>query len=151
MIEVNLLGVTITNNLSWNIHVSEVVKKASKCLYFLRQLKRDNVKKADLLRFSTSCIRFLCDYAVPVFHASLPQYLIDDLERVQKRALSIIRPTLSYTNALAALDLESLMVHQKRLSQPLLDNILEDGDHRPHHLLPASHIVHNTLLGVPGL
>ena len=35
-----LLGVTITSNLSWNTHVSEMVEKASKRLYFLRQLKR---------------------------------------------------------------------------------------------------------------
>ena len=66
-----------------------IVKKASKRLYFRRQLKRAQVEKADLLRFYTSCVRSVCDYAIPVFHASLPQYLIDDLERVQKRALSI--------------------------------------------------------------
>lgn len=35
-----LLGVTITINLSWNMRVSEMVEKASKRLYFLRQLKR---------------------------------------------------------------------------------------------------------------
>ena len=89
-----LLGVTITSNLSWNMHLSEIVKKASKRLYFRRQLRRAQVEKADLLRFYTSCIRSVCDYAIPVFHASLPQYLIDDLERVQKRALSIICPHL---------------------------------------------------------
>ena len=76
------------------MHVSEIVKKASKRLYFLRQLKRAHFEKALLLRFYTSCIRSVCDYAIPVFHASLPQYLIDDLERVQKRALSIIMPHL---------------------------------------------------------
>ena len=35
-----LLGVTITSNLSWNMHVSEMVEKASKRLYIPRQLKR---------------------------------------------------------------------------------------------------------------
>ena len=99
-----LLGVTITSNLSWNMHVSEIVKKASKRLYFLRQLKRATMsRKPSCLGFATSCIRSVCDYAIPVFHASLPQYLIDDLERVQKRALSIICPTLSYDNALASI------------------------------------------------
>ena len=134
-----LLGVTITSNLSWNMHVSELVKKASKRLYFLRQLKRAHVEKALLLRFYTSCIRSVCDYAIPVFHASLPQYLIDDLERVQKRALSIICPTLSYDNALASLDLELLVVHHHRLCQSLFNSILEDTDHRLRHLLPVSY------------
>ena len=77
-----LLGSIITNNLSWNIHVFEVVKKASKHLYFLRQL---NVVKADLLTFYSSCIRSTCDYAAPVLHASLPQYLIEDLERADSK------------------------------------------------------------------
>ena len=35
-----LLGVIITINLSWNEHINETVKKASKRLYFLVQLKR---------------------------------------------------------------------------------------------------------------
>ena len=35
---VKLLGVTITNNLSWNLHINETTKKASKRLYVLRQL-----------------------------------------------------------------------------------------------------------------
>ena len=100
MDHVKLLGVTITNNLLWNIHVSEVVKKASKRLYFLRQLKRAYVQKDDLLRFYISCIRSFGYYAAPVFHASLPQFLIDDLERVQKRAISIISPPLPATQTL---------------------------------------------------
>ena len=116
-----------------------MVKKASKRLNFLRKLKRANVQKADLIRFNTSCIRSVSDNAAPVFHASLPQYLIDEMEHEQKRALSIISTTLSYANAPAALDLETLVVHHHRLSQSLFYNILEDRDHRLHHLLPALH------------
>ena len=70
-------------------------------------------------------IRSVCDYAIPVFHASLPQFLIDDLEGVQERALSIICPTLSYDNALASLVLELLVVHCQSLGQSLFDNILD--------------------------
>ena len=36
-----LLGLTISScNLNWNAHISEIVKKASKRIYFLVQLKR---------------------------------------------------------------------------------------------------------------
>ena len=38
-----LLGLTIANDLSWNDHVTEITKKASKRLYFLTQLKRAGV------------------------------------------------------------------------------------------------------------
>ena len=34
-----LLGLTISSNLTWNEHISDVIKKASKRLYFLVQLK----------------------------------------------------------------------------------------------------------------
>ena len=40
------------------------------------------------------------DYEVPVFHYSLPKYLMPELERVQKRAMSIICPGHSYHEAL---------------------------------------------------
>ena len=35
-----LFGVAITSGLSWNDYIDKVLKKASKCLYFLVQLKR---------------------------------------------------------------------------------------------------------------
>ena len=72
------------------MHVSEMVKKASKRPYFLRKWKRAYVEKADLLMFYTRYIMSVCDYEIPVFHASLPQYLIDDLESV-KTGLDKIR------------------------------------------------------------
>ena len=37
-----LLGLTISANLTWNVNIEEVVKKGSKRLYFLVQLKRAN-------------------------------------------------------------------------------------------------------------
>ena len=62
-----LLGVTISNNLRWNGHINEIIKKVSKRLYFLSQLKRARVAKQDLVLFYTSCIRSILTYASPVF------------------------------------------------------------------------------------
>ena len=97
---VKLLGVTITSNLTWNLHVAEVIKKASRRFYFLLQLKRAHVPKSDLVTFYTSCDRSVSDYAVQVFHSSPPLYLINDLERVQKRALSSYYQSIIYNEAL---------------------------------------------------
>ena len=133
-----LLGVTITNNLSWNIHINETIKKTSKRLYFLRPLKRNGVSTSDLVRFYT-CIRSVCDYAVPVFQSSLPNYLINDLEGLQKRALSIICPHLSYNESLAFLDMDSLFDHHSFLCSSLFSKILDDEEHKLHHLLPPRH------------
>ena len=85
-----LLGVTISSDLLWNQHISNVVKKASKRLYFLVQLKRARVSSKDLVLFYMTCIRYILIYAAPVFYFAIPIYLQRELERVQKRALSII-------------------------------------------------------------
>ena len=44
-----LLGVTIRSSPSWNAHINEVIKKASKRLYFLVQLKRARVMTSSIL------------------------------------------------------------------------------------------------------
>jgi len=82
---------------------SEDAFQASHCiavhLYFLRQLKCGKVPINDLLSFTT-CKRPVAEYACPVFHTALPQYLSDQLERLQKWALRIISTNdLSYRHA----------------------------------------------------
>ena len=75
-------------------------KKAYKRKYFLVQLKRAKLPCRDLVLFYATCIRSILVYAAPVFFYALPKYLQRELERVQKRALSIICPSLSYDEAL---------------------------------------------------
>ena len=92
-----LLGVMISNDLKWNVHVEMIGKKAVARLYFLRQLQRAKVPANDLLSFYITCIRPVAEYACSVFHTALPQYLSDQLERLQKRALRMISTNdLSY-------------------------------------------------------
>ena len=49
---VKLLGEYFQNNFKWNTHVSETIKKAAKCLYFLIQLKRAKVPLPESLVFN---------------------------------------------------------------------------------------------------
>ena len=42
-----LLGITISDNLTWNAHINEDVKKASKKLYFPIQLKWARLPPSD--------------------------------------------------------------------------------------------------------
>ena len=76
--------------MTWNSHISEVIKKASKRLYILVQLKRARVPLQDLVLFYTSCVRSVTGYAIPVFYNPLPQYLTNELLRIEKRSISII-------------------------------------------------------------
>ena len=84
-----LLGLTISSNLTWNAHVRDVIKKASKRIYFLIQLKRANVSHDDLKLFYITCIRSILDYAVPVFYYSLPKHLMNEMERMQKHVMGV--------------------------------------------------------------
>jgi hypothetical protein len=46
-------------------------------------------------------------YACPIFHHSLLNYLCEDLEKLQKRAIHIIFPTLPYAEALVEAGVDS--------------------------------------------
>ena len=51
-----ILGMTITDDLKWNVHVANILLKASKRLYLLKQLKRANVDTNSLNKFYCACI-----------------------------------------------------------------------------------------------
>ena len=52
-----LLGLHLDASLSWTTHINTVVSKASKRLYFLKQLKTAGVPPHQLLHFYTTVIR----------------------------------------------------------------------------------------------
>ena len=79
------------------------------------------------------------DYAVPVFHYSLPKYLMHELERIQKRAMSIICPGHSYHEALDIMNFKELATHHDEICETLFDTIVNDNNHRLYKLLPAPH------------
>lgn len=103
-----ILGVNVSSDLKWNHHIAEVVKKASKCLFCLSQLKRSDLGSDELVQFYHSCIHPITEHACPVFHDSLPVYLSCQLEAVQKRAMHIIFPRFPYDEALVKAGLVTL-------------------------------------------
>ena len=91
-----VLGLIIQNNLKWNEHIDSVVSKGSKRLYIIRTLRRSGVPAEDLLEIYFATIRSMLEYCCVVWHNTLPSYLANQLERVQKRALRIISPEYTY-------------------------------------------------------
>ena len=91
------LGVTMAKDLKLNGQVYESIRKANKRFRFLVLLKRANVSHQDIIQFYCIVIRSVLEYCTPIFRHSLPEYLGEDLKRVQKRAMSIIAPCQSYT------------------------------------------------------
>ena len=132
-----LLGLTIANDLTWNVHVTEITKKASKRLYFLTQLKRAGVPKQDLAMFYVSCVRSVIDYAAPVFFNGLPKYLKNELVRLEKRAMSII--TSGKCNSAIEVGVTPILDHHYGLCNKLFDNIVSDPNHKLKALLPPGY------------
>ena len=65
----------------------------------LRLLKRANADAKTLSTVYTTVIRPVLKYACQVWHFNISGYLSKGIERVQRRALRIILPELSYTEA----------------------------------------------------
>ena len=103
-----ILGLTVSSDCKWKMHVDNIVSKANKRLYLITQLKRARVPPNEIIQIYCSCIRPLLEYASPVFHNSLPQYLNLDIERVQKRCINRIFPGVSYEEGLKLAKLETL-------------------------------------------
>ena len=131
-----ILGVTISSDLKWNYHIADCIKKANKRLYFIVLLKRARVPVNDIVNFYCTTIRPVLEYCAPVFHHALPAYLSDDVERIQKRVISIISPDMSYQDNLDNLGLPTLYDRREELCKKLFDSIVSDSSHKLHHLLP---------------
>ena len=110
-----ILGLTVQDNMKWNEHIHNMVKKASKRLYMLRLLKKSNASTGTLITVYITIIRPVLEYACQVWHYNIQQYLSDDIEYVQKRALRIILPTQKYDEALIATNMTSLRDRREKL------------------------------------
>ena len=64
-------------------------------------LKRSNANIETLLAVYTTIIRPVLEYATQVWYFNIPDYLCEEIEVVQKCALTIILPSLNYSRALA--------------------------------------------------
>jgi hypothetical protein len=71
------------------------------------------------LAYFCACIRSSLDYACPVFHSSLPNYLHADPERVQKRALACIFPGKAYAEALTNAGIVPIKDHHNAMLSPI--------------------------------
>ena len=98
-------------------------------MYILRVLRRSGISPSDLLSVYYSLGRSILEYACSVWHTSLPNYLCNRIEQVQKRALRILYPDLHY------------IVHCPRLDVRRQEICLQtfkicDPGCRLHHLIP---------------
>lgn len=130
-----LLGVTISKDLSWNTHVHNITSKCNQRLFLLYHLRKSGVPPKDLLTVYKAMIRPVLEYACPAWHTSLPGYLHDELELIQKRALRTIFGWRPYEDNLAEAQLATAKDRRDELCHIFYTKMKAPG-HRLHHLLP---------------
>ena len=86
---VKILGVTFSDDFKWNVHFENVVRKASKRIFVIRNLKRSGCDDSILYNVYVALIRSVLLYCYPSF-CNAPAYLHKMLLRVEKRIFKII-------------------------------------------------------------
>ena len=85
-----LLGTFITNDLKWDLNTNEIIKKANFRLQLMHKVSGFGASLNDMKEIYFLFVRSILEQSSSVWHSSLTQENIDDLERVQKSALRII-------------------------------------------------------------
>ena len=57
--QTTILGLIVTENLTWSENTDYICKKASKRLHFLTELKRSGLSYSDLISYYTAVIRYV--------------------------------------------------------------------------------------------
>ena len=83
---------------------------------------------------------FLYHLACQVFHNGLPEYLSEELEKIQRRALRIIFPDLGYQEALKECNITTLHQRRQWLTERLFNEIKDNSLHKLHGLLPPRNL-----------
>jgi len=139
-----LLGVTISSDLIWNVHVNNLVSKAGKRLYLLSQLKHSGLSQNDLLDFYKSVIRSCLEYVCQAWHTSLPEYLHENLEKIQRRAFKIIFPDRTYEDSLTEMKIPTLKDRREILCKNFFTK-MTNANSKLHKLLPPELPNHHSL------
>ena len=89
--DITLLGITITNTLSWAQHITGIAKKTAKSLYILGRSSDLLPQQARITVYKDpKDIRPLMEYAAPIWSGAGTASLAL-LDRLQKRALRLLK------------------------------------------------------------
>ena len=133
-----LLGVWISEDLSWSRNCQEICKKAYSRLSMITKLKYAGVPIEDLLNIYILFIRSVAEYCAVVFHTSLTQNEARKLEMIQKTCLRVILGEM-YINYTAALEMCGLQTLADRRQERCLNFALKCIKHtKMERLFPTN-------------
>ena len=115
--QAKLLGIIINSDLKWSSNTSYLIKKAYARMEILRKLFPFCIPIEDLVIIYIIFIRSVLENSSVVWHSSITQEEITDIERIQKTALRIILKNNyeNYQNALIITKLDTLEQRRENL------------------------------------
>ena len=113
-----LLGVIISDNLSWHLNTADLVKRSYQRMLILKKLYSFHIPVCDLINIYCLYVRSVAEQSSVVWGSSITQGQEFDLERVQKVALRIILDEMyvCYEDALQLTGLKTLKERRSDLS-----------------------------------
>ena len=85
-----LLGVVISNDLTWDKNTEDLVKRANARLELLRKVASFGTLMDERNNICILYVRSILEHSCVVWHTSLTKENISDLERIQRYAVRII-------------------------------------------------------------
>lgn len=118
------LGVHLDNRLDWSVNTDSLYRKAQSRLYFLRRLRAFNICQKLLLMFYQSVVASVLFYAVVCWGGSISKRDAGRLDRLVRKAGSVL-----------GLELESLTPLAERRALSKLLNIMDNVHHPLHNTI----------------
>ena len=116
-----ILGTIVNDKMSWDDNCQHLMKKVNARMQLLRSVQSFGAKHSEMVHLWTVFCRSVLEQSCAVWHSSLTQENIDDLERTQKSFCKIVLKEhyKSYESALLILDMDSLQERRQKLQLKL--------------------------------
>ena len=138
-----LLGTIISQDLSWDLNVKNIVRKANASMELLRRVASFGASIEDLKTIYYLFVRSHLEQSATVWHSSLTEENSSDLERVQKSAVKIMLGNQynGYENSLSKLNIEKLSDRRKQLCLNFAKKCVDNP--KTKHMFPYNNKKHN--------
>ena len=132
--QAKLLGTVLTSDLKWDANTSDLIKRARPRLLLLSKASEYTSNYGDLKMIYITFVRSVLEQSAAVWHSSLTQENMNDLERVQKNAMRIILKEnySSYFEALQTLKLDDLYTRREDICKQFAFNALNNPKMKKH-------------------
>ena len=124
-----LLGVTIDRRLTFGEHIDKVCSNMDSRLYGMRALKRLGLNRKGLITYYTANIRSALTYACPVWSSLISDNLMDKVVQVERKALKVIYPDLSYDAAICECGMPPIELFMQDQCSKLILRIRKQDTH----------------------